>query len=80
MFNKIKKYKLIVFQDNDLNIREINTYKLFFMVISLAFIFLSVILVAFYSTDIREVISFSDIRRQEYRAAIDESLGHLLPL
>ena len=60
MFNRIKKYKLIVLKNNDLNMREINTYKLFFMIISLTFIFLSVLLIAFYSTDIRQIISFSD--------------------
>ena len=72
MFNRIKKYKLIVLKDNDLNMKEINTYKVFFMFISLAFIFLSVVLVAFYSTDIREIVSFSDIRRHQQNNSILE--------
>ena len=72
MFNRIKKYKLIVLKDNDLNMKEINTYKLFFMFTSLVFIFLSVVFVAFYSTDIREVISFSDIRRHQQNNSILE--------
>ena len=72
MFKKIKKYKLIVLKDNDLNMRELNIAKLlmtttFFLITFLLFIF-----IAFYSTDIRKIISFSEVRRHQQNNSVLE--------
>ena len=72
MLKKIKKYKLIVLKDNDLNIRELNIYRLFFITIFFSIIFLLFISIAFYSTDIRKLISFSEIRRHQQNNSILE--------
>ena len=72
MFKNLKKYKLIVLKDGDLNMRELNVIKLFVLIIFTSLMFFSFILVAFYSTDIRNIISFSEIRRHQQNNSILE--------
>ena len=77
MLKKIKRYKLIVLKDNGLNMRELSIYKLLMTTIFFSIIFLLFISIAFYSTDIRKVISFSEIRRhQQNNSILEQKIIH----
>ena len=61
MFKKIKDYKIILIKKNNLSVREFNIFGLviFFTIL---FLFVSV---SVYSTEIKEMLSFYDLRRNQ---------------
>jgi murein DD-endopeptidase MepM/ murein hydrolase activator NlpD len=48
-----------------LNIREFNSSKLLILLSSVSILFLSIIVLSFYSTDLKKIISFYEIRRHQ---------------
>ncbi len=72
MFKKIRDYKIIILKDNDFNIRELNIYKIFGLFVFLSVFFFSFIIISIYSTDIKKIISFSEIRRHQQNNSILE--------
>ena len=72
MFKKIKDYKILILKDNDFNIRELNIYRIFMVAIFLSVFFLCFIFISIYSTDIKKIISFSEIRRHQQNNSILE--------
>ena len=72
MLKKIKDYKILILKDNDFNIRELNIYKIFTLTISLLIFFLFFIVISIYSTDIKKIMSFSEIRRHQQNNSILE--------
>tara|TARA_Y100001970_G_scaffold134911_2_gene166054 strand:+ start:52350 stop:53285 length:936 start_codon:yes stop_codon:yes gene_type:complete len=72
MFKKIRDYKIIILKDNDFNIRELNIYKIFGLFVFLLVFFFSFIIISIYSTDIKKIISFSEIRRHQQNNSILE--------
>ena len=65
MFKKFKDYKILILKNNNLNIREFNSSKLLILLSSVSILFLSIIVLSFYSTDLKKIISFYEIRRHQ---------------
>jgi len=61
MLKKIKDYKIIIFRKNNLNVRELNLSVVFI----LGLFVLSLFCISFYSTDIKNMLSFYDLRRNQ---------------
>lgn len=65
MFKRIKNYKIILFKDNNLNIREYSISKIFIASIFSIVAILSVTIFFIYSTEIKEAFSFYEILRHQ---------------
>ena len=65
MFKKFKDYKILILKNNNLNIREFNSSKLFILLSSVSILLLCIIVLSFYSTDLKKIISFYEIRRHQ---------------
>ena len=65
MFKKFKDYKILILKNNNLNIREFNSSKLLILLSSVSILFLSIIVLSFYSTDLKKIISFYEIRSHQ---------------
>ena len=65
MFKKFKEYKILILKNNNLNIREFNSSTLLILLSSVSILFLSIIVLSFYSTDLKKIISFYEIRRHQ---------------
>ena len=61
MLKKIKDYKIIIFRKNNLNVREINLSMIFILGCFILILFC----LSFYSTDIKSMLSFYDLRRNQ---------------
>ena len=69
MLKKIKDYKIIIFRKNNLSVREFNISIIFI----LGFFVLMLISISFYSTDIKNMLSFYDLRRNQKNNKILEN-------
>ena len=69
MLKKIKDYKVIIFRKNNLSVREFNISIIFI----LGFFVLMLISISFYSTDIKNMLSFYDLRRNQKNNKILEN-------
>jgi len=65
MFGKIKNYKIILFKDNDLNIREFHISRTIIASILSIFSILSITIFFIYSTEIKQTFSFYEILRHK---------------
>ena len=65
MFKRIKNYKIILFKDNNLNIREYSISKIFIASILSIVTILSLTIFFIYSTEIKEAFSFYEILRHQ---------------
>ncbi|MBI45248.1 MAG: peptidase M23 [Candidatus Marinimicrobia bacterium] len=61
MFKKMKDYKIILLKKNNLSVREFNIFTLFLFG-AILFIFISI---SIYSTEVKDMLSFYDLRRNQ---------------
>ena len=72
MLNKLRKYKVIVLKNNNTDITELNIPKIFIFSCLFISIFITLMSIAFYSTDLGNVLSLSEIRKHKQNNSILE--------
>tara|TARA_Y100000590_G_scaffold463170_1_gene629224 strand:+ start:52 stop:984 length:933 start_codon:yes stop_codon:yes gene_type:complete len=65
MLKKIKNYKIILLKNNNLEMKEYNASALFFLTSSLLLIFVAVLFISLYSTDLSKILSLYEIRKHK---------------
>ena len=65
MFKKIKNYKIILLKNNNLDMKEYSSSALFLVLSSILLIFITVIFLAFYSTELSQLISLYEVRKHK---------------
>ena len=63
MFKKIKNYKIILLKNNNLDMKEYSSAVLFVILSSILLVFITVISLAFYSTELSQLISLYEVRK-----------------
>jgi len=69
MFEKIKDYRIIILRKDNLSIKEFSIS----IVFVIGFLLITFISISFYSTDIKEMLSFYDLRRHQKNNEILEN-------
>ena len=72
MLNKLRKYKVIVIRSNNTDITELNIPKIFIFTCLFISIFITLMSVAFYSSDLGNILSLSEIRKHRQNNSILE--------
>ena len=65
MFENIKNYKIILLKNNNLDMKEYSSSVLFLALSSILVIFITVISLAFYSTELSQLISLYEVRKHK---------------
>ena len=65
MLKKIKNYKIILLNNNNLDMKEYSSSVLFLILSSIFLIFITVISLAFYSTELSQLISLYEVRKHK---------------
>ena len=65
MLKKIKNYKIILLKNNNLDMKEYSSSALFLILSSILLIFITVISLAFYSTELSQLISLYEVRKHK---------------
>tara|TARA_B100000941_G_scaffold56537_1_gene36840 strand:+ start:12121 stop:13056 length:936 start_codon:yes stop_codon:yes gene_type:complete len=72
VLSKLRKYKVIVLKNNNIDMTELNINKIFIFSCSFILIFITMMFTAFYSTEIGNILALSEVRKHKQNNSILE--------